>query len=162
MQCKCLPDVTAGNTSKRSSFVSPQGCEPIQTGAARVCQMLQRRTHLRAPSSHHRGVNPFKLVPPARGYSRPCCYELLHSSPVVEPTGMTSSVPCPRAGVRTLQTLWRQLHNGHVASKRPKDCSGGWMRGGRRRRGGGGGETESEGGIHSLGWMRETEQRGGG
>ena len=38
------------------------------------------------------------------------------------------------------------------------------MRGGRRRRGrrGGGGETESEGGIRSLRWMRETEQRGGG
>ena len=37
------------------------------------------------------------------------------------------------------------------------------MRGGRRRRGkGGGGETESEGGIRSLRWMRETKQRGGG
>ena len=37
------------------------------------------------------------------------------------------------------------------------------MRGGRRRRGVG--ETESEGGgggVHSLGWMEETEQRGGG
>ena len=39
------------------------------------------------------------------------------------------------------------------------------MRGGRRRRGGG---TESEGrggggeGICSLGWMEETEKRGGG
>ena len=38
------------------------------------------------------------------------------------------------------------------------------MRGGRRRRGKGGGgeETESEGGIRSMGWMRETEQEGRG
>ena len=38
-------------------------------------------------------MNSFKLVPPARGYSPPCFYELLRSSPVVEPAGMTSSVP---------------------------------------------------------------------
>ena len=32
------------------------------------------------------------------------------------------------------------------------------MKGGKRR----GGETESEGEIHCLGWMRETRQAGGG
>ena len=46
----------------------------------------------RAPSSHRRGVNLLKMVLPARGYSPPCCYEPLHSGPVVEPAGMTSSL----------------------------------------------------------------------
>ena len=68
---------------------------PTPTCSARVCQMFWRQTHLRgAPSSHRRGVNLMKLVPPARGYSPPCCYELLRSGPVVEPAGMTSSIPC--------------------------------------------------------------------
>ena len=57
--------------------------------------MFQWWIHLRgAPSSHCRGVNLLKLVPPARGYSPPCCYELLRSGPVVKPAGMTSSIPC--------------------------------------------------------------------
>ena len=47
----------------------------------------------RAHSSHRRGVNLLKIVPPARSYGPPCCYEPLCSSPVVEPAGMTSSVP---------------------------------------------------------------------
>ena len=47
----------------------------------------------RAPSSHRRGVNLLKMVPLARGYGPPCCYEPLRSGPVVEPAGMTSSVP---------------------------------------------------------------------
>ena len=47
----------------------------------------------RAPS-HRRGVNLLKMVPPARGYGPPCCYEPLRSGPVVKPAGMTSSVPC--------------------------------------------------------------------
>ena len=37
------------------------------------------------------------------------------------------------------------------------------MRGGRRRRGGGGRHiVKGGGGIRSLGWMEETEERGGG
>ena len=39
----------------------------------------------------------------------------------------------PWAGVWTLQTPWRQLHNGHMASKGPKASQGGWMRGGREK-----------------------------
>ena len=38
--------------------------------------------------------------------------------------------PLPRASVRTLQTPWRQLHNGHLASKGPKASQSGWLRGG--------------------------------
>ena len=68
---------------------------PTPIYSALVCQMLRWQTHLRgAPSSHCRGVNLFKLVPPARGYGPPCCYKPLRSSPVVEPAGMTSSIPC--------------------------------------------------------------------
>ena len=68
---------------------------PTPTCSARVCQMFRRRLHLRgAPSSHRRGVNLFKLVPPTRGYGPPCFYKLLRSSTVVEPAGVTSSVPC--------------------------------------------------------------------
>ena len=83
-------------TSKCNHFLDQSTTPtPTPTCSARVCQMFRRRTHLRgAPSSHRRGVNLLKLVPPARGYSPPCCYELLRSSPVVEPAGMTSSVPC--------------------------------------------------------------------
>ena len=67
---------------------------PTSTCNARVCQMLRRHTHLRgAPSSHRRGVNLLKMVLPARGYGPPCCYEPLCCGPVVEPAGMTSSVP---------------------------------------------------------------------
>ena len=50
--------------------------------------------HSRALSSHRMGVNLFKLVPPAMDYGPPCCYMPLRSGPVVEPAGMTSSVPC--------------------------------------------------------------------
>ena len=85
----------------------------------------------RAPSSHLRGVNLLKMVPPTRGHGPPHCYEPLHSGPVVESAGMTSSVPLPRAGIPTFQTLWCQLHSGHLASKGLKASPGGWMRGGR-------------------------------
>ena len=86
-------------TSKFNHFLDQSSTlttpTPTPTCSACVCQMLRRRTHLRgAPSSHRRGVNLFKLVPPARGYGLPCCYEPLRSSPVVEPAGMTSSIPC--------------------------------------------------------------------
>ena len=130
---------------------------PTSTCNARACQMLRRHTHLRgAPSSHRRGVivNSFKLVPPAGGYGLPCCYEPLCSSPVVEPAGMTSSIPCHElefkpsrhCGASYTMATWppRDRKTAQVAE---------WGKGGGEERGGG---------ICSLGWMEETEQRGGG
>ena len=86
-------------TSKSNHFLDQSSTEntptPTPTCSARVCQMFPQRIHLRgAPSSHRRGVNLFKMVLPARGYGPPCCYEPLRSSPVVEPAGMRSSIPC--------------------------------------------------------------------
>ena len=106
--------------------------------------MLRQHTHLRgAPSSHHRGVNSFKLVPPARGYGPSCCYEPLRSSPVVEPAGI-SSVPCRElefgpsrhCGASYTMAMWplRDRKTAQVAE---------WGEGGGEE---GGGETESEGG----------------
>ena len=122
--------------------------------SARVCQILRRRTHLRgAPSSHHRGGNSFKLVPPARGYGPPCCYEPLCSSPVVEPAGMTSSIPCRElefgpsrhCGTSNTMATWplRDRKTAQVAE---------WVEGGGER-GGGGGDRE---------WRRGGGGGGGG
>ena len=68
-----------------------------------------------------------------------------YPSPIAwQPCGRTSwhdiINPLPRAGVRTLQTLWRQLHNGHVASMGPKACPCRCLNEGREEVGGGGGE----------------------
>ena len=112
--------------------------------------MLRQRTHLRgAPSFHHRGVNLFKLAPPARGYGPPCCYELLCSSPVAEPAGVTSSVPCREpefgpsrhCGASYSMATWplRDRKTAQVAE---------WGEGGGEE---GEGETESEGGDSFLG-----------
>ena len=80
---------------------------------------------------------------------------------MVEPAGVTSSIPCRElefgcsrhCGASYTMATWplRDQKTAQVAEQ--------WEGGGEE---GGGGETESEGGIHSLGWMRETEQRGGG
>ena len=93
------------------------------------------------------------MVPPARGYSLPDYYEPLRSGPVVEPAGMTSSIPCCQlkfgpsrhCGASYTMATWplRDWKPAQVAEQ------------GEGERGG---ETESEGGIHSLGWMRETRQ----
>ena len=106
-----------------------------------------------------RVVNLLKLLPPARGYGPPCCYEPLRSGPVVEPAGMTSSVPCREPvfepsrhhGASYTMATWL------LRDRKPAQVAD-WGEGVGRGGGGGGGggwKTESEGEINSLTRMRE-------
>ena len=118
--------------------------------------MFQRLRHLRgdnwagaikcsgALSSHCRGVNLLKMVPPARGYDLTDYYQPLCGGRMVQPAGMMSSVPCREPVVGPSRHHGASC-NDHLASKGPKASPGGWLRGvgGKQRRGGeGGGRME--------------------
>ena len=113
-------------------------------------------------------MNLLKLVPPARGYGPPCCYEPLRSGPVVKPAGMTSSIPCrkpvfrPSRDCGTSYTMATWLLRDQKPAQVAERGEGGGEGGG----GGGGGERLREGEISSLRRMRERlegqRRRGGG